>query len=212
MSYSEFTLESVERQLGVTPQETMLFPNLPVVQVPSWLPECLARGTRLALISEKARSEFIVAPILLAAREISGDQFAVFSGQRLDVDPDKGLVGECDFILAIGPALPPLHAPIVTVVEAKKNDIEVGLGQCIAQMVAGRKFNEGAGRAISPVYGCVTTGETWQFLRLADQTALLNRDRYYLNNVSGILGVLQAIYQDAVKAAPNKAARRTGPA
>jgi hypothetical protein len=72
-------------------------------------------------------------------------------------------------------------------------------------MVAARKFNEAAGRTMSPVYGCVTTGETWQFLRLADQAALLNRDRYYLDNVAGILGVLQAIYQDAVKAGPNKA-------
>ena len=100
--------------------------------------------------------------------------------------------------------MPPLHAPIMTVVEAKKNDIEVGLGQCIAQMVGARKFNEAAGRKMSPVYGCVTSGETWQFLRLSEQAALLNRDRYYLDNVGGILGVLQAIYQDAVKAGTNK--------
>jgi hypothetical protein len=204
MSYSEFTLESIERQLGVMTQEATLFPSIPTAQVPDWLPGWLARGTRLALISEKARSEFIVVPILLAARELSGDQFAIYSGQRLDVDQEKGLVGECDFILAIGPALPPLHAPIMTVVEAKKNDIEVGLAQCIAQMVGASKFNEAAGHAPSPVYGCVTTGETWQFLRLADRKAVLNRDRYYLDNVGGILGVLQAIYQDAIKARPNK--------
>jgi hypothetical protein len=200
MSYSDFTLEAVERQLGVTTQEADLFPNLPATPVPDWVPGWLARGTRLALISEKARSEFIVVPLLLAARELSGDTFAIYSGQRLDVDPDKGLVGECDFILAVGPALPPLHAPVMTVVEAKKNDIEFGLGQCIAQMVAARKFNQEAGRGASPIYGCVTTGETWQFLRLADGTALLNRQRYYLDNVSQILAVLQAICQEAVNA------------
>jgi hypothetical protein len=199
MAYSEFTLEAIERQLGVTTQEAVLFPDSPAAPIPDWLPDWLARGTRLALISEKSRSEFIVVPILLAARELSGDQIAIFSGQRLDVDPGKGLVGECDFILALGPALPPLHAPVLTVVEAKKNDVEVGLGQCIAQMVAARQFNEAAGRATVPVYGCVTTGETWQFLRSADHVALLDRRRYYLDNVSGILGVLQAIFQEAVK-------------
>ncbi len=204
MSYSEFTLEAVESQLGVVTQEAVLFSDSPSAQVPDWLPGWLARGTRLALISEKARSEFIVVPILLAARELSGDQLAIYSGQRLDVDPGKGLVGECDFILAVGAALPPLHAPVVTVVEAKKNDIEVGLGQCIAQMVAARRFNEAAGRVTSPVYGCVTTGETWQFLRLAENAALINRDRYYLDNTSGILGALQAIYQEAIKAGPTK--------
>src|SRR5437763_9292233 len=199
MSYSEFTLEAVERQFGIVTQEAALFPDSPAAQVPDWLPGWLARGTRLALLSEKSRSEFIVVPILLAARELSGDQLAIYSGQRLDVDPEKGLVGECDFILAVGPALPPLHAPVMTVVEAKKNDIEIGLGQCIAQMVAARKFNDAAGRAESPVYGCVTSGETWQFLRLADRAALLNRDRFYLDNVAGILGVLGAIYWDAWK-------------
>ncbi len=201
MSYSDFTLEAVERLFGVVTQEAALFPDAPAAPVPEWLPAWLARGTRLALISEKARSEFIVVPILLAARELSGDQFAIFSGQRLDVDPEQGLVGECDFILAVGPAVPPLHAPVMTVVEAKKNDIEVGLGQCIAQMVAARRFNEAAGRTRSPVYGCVTTGETWQFLRLAERAALLDRSRYYLDNVGGILGALQAIYQEAERAA-----------
>jgi hypothetical protein len=194
LSYSEYTLEAVEQQLGVTSQEADLFPSAPVAPIPGWL----ARGTRLALISEKSRSEFIVVPILLAARELTGDRFAIFSGQRLDVDPEKGLTGECDFILAVGPALPPLHAPVMTFVEAKKNDVETGLGQCIAQMVAARRFNEAAGRMSAPVFGCVTTGETWQFLRLDGQVALLNRPRYYLDNVGGILGVLRAIFDEAV--------------
>ncbi len=39
-------------------------------------------------------------------------------------------------------------------------------------------------------------GETWQFLRLDNQAAMLNKDRYYLDNVAGILSVLHAIYQD----------------
>jgi hypothetical protein len=197
MAFSEFTLESVERSLGITTQEADLFPAAAPAPVPEWLPGWLARGTRLALISEKARSEFIVVPILLAARELCADRLAIYSGQRLDVDPERGLVGECDFILAVGPAVPPLRAPVATVVEAKKNDVEAGLGQCIAQMVAARRFNEAAGRAAAPVYGCVTTGETWQFLRLAEPVAVLDRKRYYLDNVGGILGVLQAIVGEA---------------
>lgn len=195
MSYSDYTLEAVERRLGVATREADLFPESIDATIPSWLPESLARGTRLALLSEKSRSEFIVVPILLAAREITGNRFAIFSGQRLDVDPSRGLAGECDFILALGPALPPLHAPVMTVVEAKKNDVEAGLGQCIAQMVAARQFNDDAGQPDSPVFGCVTTGETWQFLQLADQVAMLDRPRYYLDNVGRILGVLLAIVE-----------------
>jgi hypothetical protein len=69
-------------------------------------------------------------------------------------------------------------------------------------MVAASRFNEAAGRLKSPVYGCVTTGETWQFLRLAGLVALINRDRLYLDNVGGILGVLLAIFRDAEKNGP----------
>jgi hypothetical protein len=165
--------------------------------VPEWLPGWLARGTRLALLSEKSRSEFIVVPVLLAARELCGDRLAIYSGQRLDVDPGRGLVGECDFILAVGPAVPPLRSPIATVVEAKKNDVEAGLGQCVAQMVAARAFNAEAGRPATPVFGCVTTGETWQFLRLDGPAALLDRRRYYLDDVgailSAVLGIVEAV-------------------
>src|SRR5205823_14210922 len=103
MAFSEFTLEEVERSLAIRIEEGDLFPGATPVPAPEWLPGWLARGTHLALISEKARSEFIVVPILLAGRELSGDRFAIFSGQRLDVDPERGLVGECDFILAVGP-------------------------------------------------------------------------------------------------------------
>jgi hypothetical protein len=197
MAFSEFTLEEVTRSLGITPQEADLFPDVAPASIPDWLPGWLARGTRLALISEKARSEFIVVPILLAARELCADRFSIFSGQRLDVDPDRGLAGECDCILAIGPAVPPLRVPIATVVEAKKHDVEAELGQCIAQMVGARQFNDKGGRKVAPVSGCVTTGETWQFLRLAEPAALLDRKRYYLDHVGGILGALQAIVREA---------------
>lgn len=201
MAFAEFTLEDVEGVLGITTQEAELFPGAVPAQAPEWLSGVLARGTRLALLNEKSRSEFIVAPILLAGRELTGDRIAIFSGQRLDIDPERGLTGECDFILAVGPSVPPLRAPLATIVEAKKNDIEASLGQCIAQMAAARQFNERAGKSGSPVYGCVTTGEDWQFLSLADSVALLDRKRYYLDNVAGILGALHAIIGAALRTA-----------
>ncbi len=196
MAFSEFTLDSAVRSLGVTVGEADLFPGLVPAAVPDWLPGWLARGTRLALISEKARSEFIVVPILLAAKELAGGRLAIFSGQRLDVDAARGLTGECDFLLALGPSVPPLRAPIVAVVEAKKNDVEAGLGQCVAQLVAAREFNA-ASRGPAPVYGCVTTGEAWQFLRLAGDAVELHAARFYLDNVAGVLGAILAAVGEA---------------
>jgi hypothetical protein len=199
MAYSDFTLEAVGRVLGVTSRAADLFPGLRPIPAPAWLEEELERGTQgmqLSLISEKSRSEFIVAPLLLASREVSGNRFAIYSGQRLDVDPEKGLTDECDFILSASEPVLPLRAPIATIVEAKKNDIEGGLGQCIAQMVAADRFNQAAGRSGLPVFGCVTTGEAWQFVRLAGAEALLERRRYYIDAVEKILGAFQLIINE----------------
>lgn len=193
MAYSDFTLESAITALGLTTQAVALFPDLAPVPVPDWLEHSLSRRTQLALISEKSRSEFIVVPILMASRELSHDRLAIYSGQRLDVDAGRGLVGECDFILALSPPVLPLRAPIATLVEAKKNDVEAGLGQCVAQMAAARLFNEQAGHAAVPMYGCVTTGEVWQFLQLRGTDVLLDERRYYLDDIGSILSAIQTI-------------------
>ena len=193
MAYSDFTLETAIAKLGIATQLAVLFPDLNPVPIPDWLREILAKRTPLALISEKSRSEFIVAPVLLASRELSHERLAIYSGQRLDIDPEKGLVGECDFILTLSPPILPLRSPIVTLVEAKKNDVEAGLGQCMAQMVAAQLFNQSGGQSSRPVFGCVTTGEIWQFLQLATSVVSLDERRYYLDDVGSILAVFQRI-------------------
>jgi hypothetical protein len=205
MAYSDFTLEAAGRLLGITSRPADLFPNSRPAIAPAWLLESLARGGQgihLSLISEKSRSEFVVAPVLLAGRELSGDRFAIYSGQRLDVDSARGLVGDCDFILTASEPVFPLRNPIAVVVEAKKNDIEGGLGQCVAQMVAADQFNQNAGQSDSPVFGCVTTGEAWQFLKLAGTEALMDRRRHYIDNVDKILGVIQAIIAEVESGRP----------
>ena len=193
MAYTDFTLVTVETQLGVRARAGDLFPGLAPVPVPDWLRALLDRGMQLALSSEKARSEFIVGPILLACRELSGGALAIFSGDRFDVDPGRGLVGECDFLLTLSEPMPRIRSPIAAVVEAKKNDIEAGLAQCIAQMVAARDYNEEEEPRIGAVHGCVTTGEAWQFLRLEGTSVTINRTRTYIDNVGGILAMFAAI-------------------
>jgi hypothetical protein len=98
MAYNDFTLDKVESLLGITLQLADLFTPLVPLPVPEWIGEALRQGLELALVSEKARSEFIVGPILLASRQLSQNAFTIYSGQRLDVQPEKGLVGECDFL------------------------------------------------------------------------------------------------------------------
>lgn len=193
MTYSDFSLETIDTLLGLNIQRIRLFPTVVPLALPPELRTVLDMGKELALISEKARSEFIVAPILLSLRLLSHNRIAIYSGQRLDVDAARGLVGECDFILTDTPPLPIVQAPIVTILEAKKNDIENGLGQCAAQMVGAAFLNQRKDHIREAIFGCVTTGETWQFLRLTDTTLAIDSQRYYIDQAETILGILAAI-------------------
>ena len=152
----------------------------------------LKRGRGFAIPggSEKARSEFIVAPILAEVQQRFSGIITIYSGCNLDVEKEKGLAGECDFLLGRGINSLALQAPLLTVVEAKRNDIDIGLGQCVAQMVGVQRFNQNYSESIDPIFGCITTGEIWQFLRLSDSVLTIDSDRFYLGNLEKILGCL----------------------
>ena len=203
MAYSDFTLELVVEKLGVTTGLASLFPGAIPVAPPDWLLAGFARNTLLATASEQSRRESLIAPILSAAREVTGDRLAIFSGQRMDIDSSRGLNGECDYLLAVSQAVPPLRPPLIAVVEAKKADIDLGLGQCAAEMIAAREFNHRMSKTERPVYGCVTSGEVWLFLRLRETHVDLDATRFLLSDVHKILGVFRAILEeyDRLKAA-----------
>jgi hypothetical protein len=193
MAYTDYTLERVQQTFGVSAVPRPLFAGVKPVGATPWLVETLRLGRSLAPASEKARGEFIVTPVLLTARGLLGETFVIYSGVSLNVDPERGLKGECDYILSRSPTVLVLQAPLMIILEAKKNDIEEGLGQCAAQMVAARLFNERHKTLIDPVFGCVTTGETWQFLQLQEDQLLLDTNRYFINQVDSILGILTTI-------------------
>lgn len=195
MSYRDFSLETVIAQFELHEIEEVLFPTLEPLTASAWLKETLDLGIDYALIStsEKARSEFVVAPILMEMGRKYRDQIAIYSGKNLDADRERGLIGECDFILCQGKMTRSLQSPILALVEAKKSDIDLGLGQCIAQMLGAQAFNRSRNQAYDPIFGCVTTGETWQFLKLSERNIIIDVNRYYIKDIELILGCLQAI-------------------
>jgi hypothetical protein len=196
MAYADFSLQTAIDRLGLEARSAVLFPKLQPCVVPDWLPTVLARGSHNPLLNETTRSQMIVTPVLLAAQEITGNAFTIFPGVSLNVRPADGLNGECDYVLSASPPLPMLRAPILTLVEAKNADIDSGLGQCAAQMVGARVFNEQAGHAGRAVYGCVTTGEVWAFLKLGESVLTLDQSRFYISDVADILSAIRSVVDE----------------
>jgi hypothetical protein len=193
MSYSDFTLAKVKKYFNLTTVENLdIYSNVAELECSPLLREILRYNLPLALgsNSEKARSEMIIAPILVDLRRQLQERVNLFSGIEFDVDKDKGLNGFCDFIISESPEQLFINAPVITLVEAKREDIMAGLGQCVAEMVAAQIFNEREGNDIPVVYGAVTSGTNWRFLRLEEQVIEIDLIEYYLSDVNKILGIL----------------------
>ena len=192
MAYSDFTLTSLEKTFGLQNRLQSLFEAVTPLEPSEKLTDDLREARTLPIKSEKARSEWIVVPILKELRQRNHNFFTIYSGDNLNVDEARGLKGECDFILAQDTRSFEVSAPILQIVEAKKNDIEIGVPQCAAQMLGAKIFNEQKGVIWEMVYGCVTTGDDWLFLKL-EQELFIDTRKYYLGNLGELLGVFQII-------------------
>jgi hypothetical protein len=193
MAYNTFTLETVTRQFKLNLSTAPFCQNLSVA-TPSdsftaifdeWLP--IAQQAK----SEKAKSELLVSPVLLEIRKLTQQSISLFSGEDFTVDRDQGLNGFCDFLLSRSATPFIIEAPVVMLVEAKKGELDLGLGQCIAEMIAAQLFNERDVKPIETIYGCVTSGKAWQFLKLEGKTVTIDVNEYSIIPVDRILGILK---------------------
>ena len=193
MSYSDFSLSSVKKAFQLHLIEQIdLFMSTPDLNPSPFLTAILKDNLPIALASntEKSRSEMIIAPILIDLRKQLENHISIFSGINFTVDPSQGLNGNCDFLISYSQELMLLTAPIITLVEAKKEDLNSGLGQCIAEMIAAQRFNQQEGNNISEIYGVITSGTIWKFLKLVENQVFLDLTEYYLTNLPKILGIL----------------------
>lgn len=90
------------------------------------------------------------------------------------------LTGKYDGVLSLDEI--DFSYPIISVVEVKKSNLSDGLGQCIAEMYATLKaFKQ------DKVYGIITDGEVWAFLRLENAILSVDENNYYIKFVADIV-------------------------
>lgn len=199
MPYSQFSLALIEKTFHLTLIEKVaLFADISLLPSSPLLTEILNYNLPLALANntEKARSEMIIVPILIELKRQLFNQMSLFSGAEFNVDEETGLTGYCDFIISQSSEQLFIKAPVVMLVEAKNENIKNGLGQCIAEMVAAQVFNQREQNTINTIYGVVTTGTNWKFLRLNDNQIEIDLKEYYLSEIDLILGVLKTAIQN----------------
>ncbi len=193
MAYSDFKLNEVIQRFGLTVNEaSRMFADIPAAGCSDLLATILKENIDLAVAinTEKARSEMIISPILLEIRRKFNGEISLFSGVDFTVDAQQGLNGFCDFIISSSKEQLFVSAPVITLVETKNENLKAGLGQCIAEMVAAQLFNEQQGNQIKAIYGVITIGTIWQFLKLESKTISIDLSEYYIKDINKILGIL----------------------
>ena len=190
MAYSRLAFATLTERFGVV-QDRQNW--LPAAAEPLSIPDLSKHFEQFGNFpanSEKARSELLVMPVLLHLCGLFRERLTLFSGERIDGDPRQGLAGECDFVICSRPRLTWVEAPVVCVIEAKREDLEVGLTHCAAQLVGLHRFNERHRSPAEPLVGCTTDGDRWQFVRLlGGQRLEVDPRLWFRSDLPGLLGL-----------------------
>jgi hypothetical protein len=203
MAYNKFKkLEQLDLLLGV---KDISRPWLPLNFSPANVSDILLQSLKDAesehLGTEKAKSEFVITPVLKELRRNNPMKFSTFSGYSFEVDSKKGLSGYCDFILSAAAERADILAPVFFLVEAKNDNVEKGLAQCGAEMYAAMLFNAQKGNPKEVIYGCVTTAFLWCFLKLENNILYIDPNYIPLTFTEPhkVLAVLQWILDESLK-------------
>lgn len=202
MAYNKFKkLEQLQKDFGINDLTQQWLPaSFAPFQASSMLLEQLKEAIEEPLFTEKARSEYIISPVLKDLKRHNPNKISTFSGYEFDVDKTKGLTGYCDFILTAVPKKSRIISPIFCLVEAKRDNIEKGWGQCGAEMYAAQIFNEQEGNPNLVIFGCVSTGFSWSFLKLEGKNLYIDPNLVPLTfqNPNDVLAVLQWILDESL--------------
>lgn len=198
MAYSNFQINDILKNFKINLNEKLnLFAHIPEIEYSDHLAFTIEEDLTLAVTinTEKSRSEMIITPILLELRRQLNYEISLFSGKDFTVDSEQGLNGICDYLISLSSEQLLILSPVIAVVEAKKEDLISGLGQCMAEMIAAQIFNQRENNQIKTIYGVVTSGTNWRFLKLENTTIYIDKIEYYIKDVGKILGILKSCLQ-----------------
>jgi len=143
-------------------------------------------------LSEHALCESLIYPLL---REIWMRHPRLQVWSHVSIHADEDLSGIPDYLIAgkSPQGLGEVEMPLLSVIEAKKENFTEGWGQCLAGMVAAQKLNAGL-TSLSNIYGIVTTGKTWEFGQLTDFEVKIHPFALSLRQTDVLLGVLDYLF------------------
>lgn len=163
MSYGNFkSVSEVARKFNIEVVDN-LFIDQKEIKVPEIYFSDLQKrlATSINFINEFTICETIIRPILdLVAANY--DNLDIWSHVPYNVDVEKGLIGEPDYLIAPKTKYGDMEKPAICIIEAKQEKFDDGWAQALAEMVASSL------QGMDVCYSTVTTGKAWEFGNLKD--------------------------------------------
>ena len=103
----------------------------------------------------------------------------------------RELIGEADYLVT--PKRAYIDTPLLCAVEAKKDDFEKGLAQCLVEMHACAENNEAVGLT-GEVFGIVTNGQAWQFYQRRNDGSIGESALFAMRDMPDLLGALHLVF------------------
>ena len=189
MGYSNYKkIKTVIKKFNLDMRMVNLFGQIAPIEPSNWLLETLSIAEVTPLTNEKSKSERVVSPILLEVARKYVNEISLFSGEDINVNSEDDLSGPCDFFFALQPPKLYIEAPIISLAEAKDEDMEWGIAQCAAQMYGAKLYNDTEGKDIPIIYDCATDGIEWRFMKL--ENGVFGIDNKVITHLPDILGGL----------------------
>lgn len=181
-SFSEYTLAEAFEAVGITePQRWLL--SVPPKAPGSYFEENMRRLEAFDTLRSEGARLLLVDAILQEAIQ-PYHKLRVFKEATLRSELAGGPV---DYVVA--PRAGVVTLPIACIAEAKKDDFDKGLAQCLVTLHAAAQLNATANH-LADVYGIVTNGTTWQFYQRLQNGEFYGTLPSSIGNIEMILGIL----------------------
>ncbi|NEP55602.1 MAG: hypothetical protein F6K31_00945 [Symploca sp. SIO2G7] len=192
MAYRDFTLSELVKTFNLKINQTnSLFAAFEELECSEYLKYNIKEYLAFVkgINTHEPNHKLITYSVLMEAKNRLKTQTSLFSEVNFNVDSEMGLNGICDFLVSLS-AEKLISHPLINIVQSKSENLNLYLGQCIAQMLASQLFNDWENNEIKTIYGVVTNGTLWRFMKLVSQTVYIDSTAYHISYVNKILGIL----------------------
>jgi len=192
MAYRDFTLSELIKIFNLNINKTNgLFTAFEEVECSEYLKFNIEEYVAFTKGNDthKPNHKLITYSVLMEAKNKLKLKTSLFHEVNFDVDSEMGLSGKCDFLFGLSSEKFISH-PVIAIVQSKYENPNLCLGECVAQMLAAQLFNDWENNQIKTIYGVVTNGTIWRFMKLVSHVVYIDLTAYHISYVEKILGIL----------------------